>query len=364
MPNDNHMGFERKYTETIKGIAIILMIFLHLLQKRWMPDDSLLIDFRMNGKTVSSIIAYACDTCIGIFAFITGYGWAETFRRTPTIKRVLDLYKTYWIILLLFSFPARIINCYLNLQKLNISLSEVVLSSLAIKSTSCMFQWYVFFFALASFSFEKIWKYVRKIKRPIYIQILWIMFISVVPRIVLSVLWKYIIVPIVFRDIISHYISWMPVIIMGSLANEYHIFEMMDLKLSILSSKIKTIFLCFFPCFCIMTKGFFQEISGIKTNVDVIFILPFMYCLVGIAQILHRRNMEKPLRYLGGVSTYLWLTHRVFLYEPLRTWTLHLRFSFLIVCFAILALLPFASILKAIDSRLVQLIHMKSPNKE
>ena len=59
--------------------------------------------------------------------------------------------------------------------------------------------------------------------------------------------------------------------------------------------------------------------------------------------------IEKALRFLGEISLYLWLMHRVFLYEPVRTWTLQIRIPVLIVAAAIVVLIPFAVLMRRID---------------
>ena len=76
--------FDKRYTKPIKGIAIILI--------RWLPETYSFIDFSINEKAVSSIIAFAGDICLGMFAFVTGYGWNNSFYNKKVKTRIVQLY--------------------------------------------------------------------------------------------------------------------------------------------------------------------------------------------------------------------------------------------------------------------------------
>lgn len=65
---------------------------------------------------------------------------------------------------------------------------------------------------------------------------------------------------------------------------------------------------------------------------------------------------------IGGVSLYLWLTHRILLYEPLRTWMLSLKLPVLIITTSFIIMIPIAIILRKIDSLLKAAIRKKKEN--
>lgn len=349
--------FTKEYTNSVKGVAIILMVCLHLLQERWMPDSSMIIDYRLNGVPLSSIIAYACDSCIGIFAFITGYGWATSFEKKKVLGRIGPLYQTYWIVLVLFALPARILSSMINSEPITIDAGDILLSVVGIRSASVMFQWYIFFFACAVLTFKPLWSLTKRIRLKDYQKILLFIVVSIFPRFILSVAYRYVMIPGIIRDEISHYISWMPVILIGAVVKESKVLERVDELINKRSNdRLKLIGCILFPVGCIVVKALIQHVSGITTNIDAIFILPFMYSTIYVIRRAYGRLAEKSLRYLGGVSIYIWLMHRVFLYNPLRMWTLRLRLPVLIICAAITMLIPFAIILKYIDHRLTKFL--------
>ena len=352
--------FEKKYTGGVKGLAIILMITLHLLQKRWLQDTAFIIDFRIHGIPVSSIVAYACDICIGMFAFITGYGWARSFNRKPVLSRIIPVYQTYYVVLLLFSLPARFINCQINSEEVNLSIQEIILSVLGIRSNAVMFQWYVFFYACACITFSPLWAVTKRSGLKTGVKVLLLIAISILPRVFLSFFWRIVPASLILRDELSHYISWMPVILLGAMTREFNLFERIENNLSkLFNSKKRLVLSIFFFVACIVGKAFFEEYTGINTNIDALYILPFMFSVIFIIRTAYETVIERALRYLGGVSIYLWFMHRVFLYSPLREWTLHLRIPALIVVFAVIAMIPFAVALQRINDKIDAAIFKK-----
>ena len=146
-------------------------------------------------------------------------------------------------------------------------------------------------------------------------------------------------------------------ILIGAVVKESKVLERVDELINKRSNdRLKLIGCILFPVGCIVVKALIQHVSGITTNIDAIFILPFMYSTIYVIRRAYGRLAEKSLRYLGGVSIYIWLMHRVFLYNPLRMWTLRLRLPVLIICAAITMLIPFAIILKYIDHRLTKFL--------
>ena len=342
--------FPKKYTDAIKGIAILLMFTLHLLQEGWMANPQNIWDVRINGSALSSIIAYACDICIGIFAFITGYGWSGSFKAKTKRKRIWDIYSKYWFILVLFDVPIRLIASVINEGNLpHFNILEIVLSLFAIQSYSALFQWYVFFFAIAVLTYPYVWKRLRKTKNPIMLCFV-LGLLSIAPRIVLNMIPGYEAVPSVIRDSISHYINWMPVILMGSVCRHFGLLERIDKAIgSIIGNTFKTTIAYLFVLFVILGKGFFQFLSGRYVNLDPIYIVPFIYSLILIINSINNNACFNALKRSGGVSLYLWLSHRVLLYEPIRGVILHLRFPVLIIAVSLVIMFPIGTIMVRIE---------------
>ena len=90
----------------LQGIAILMMLFMHLFQKDYHGLFEPLVFFP-NGVPLSFYIGLFCDACVPIFAFVSGYGLYFKFTRDrvgytkSNRKRLLKLYLTLWIIILL-----------------------------------------------------------------------------------------------------------------------------------------------------------------------------------------------------------------------------------------------------------------------
>ncbi len=152
----------------------------------------------------------------------------------------------------------------------------------------------------------------------------------------------------------------MPVILIGALVGKYEVFDhvMSWLEKHLRKCLILVISILVFVI-CIVGKALFQHYTGVSTNMDAIFIVPFMFCTIYVIKRIFNKFPEKALRLIGGISLYIWMMHRVFLYEPIRTWTLSLRLPILIVIVAIVILVPLALLFKYIDKKIDKLIYVK-----
>ncbi len=89
-------------TKILKGISILIMIWLHTFLYKSNVD--LLTCFIYLGKTpLVTLIKDFCTICIHLYLFLGGYGLYVTFknRRLQSKRRVFFLYLNYWVMLLL-----------------------------------------------------------------------------------------------------------------------------------------------------------------------------------------------------------------------------------------------------------------------
>lgn len=91
-------------SEKIKGIAILLMIAHHLFLVI-LPDTILIPAVPYLGFLVEDIVAVIGKICVGLFAFISGYGLYVSNKGKPEfmpqLKRILQFYEYYWIAVLI-----------------------------------------------------------------------------------------------------------------------------------------------------------------------------------------------------------------------------------------------------------------------
>lgn len=98
----------------LKGIAILMMLFLHLFNTPERVDECTTF-LHIGSKPLALLLSRVCGMCVPIFIFITGYGLAASWRKDVLhqlhpLRRVSHLYGMYWTIFLLFISLA----CYLS----------------------------------------------------------------------------------------------------------------------------------------------------------------------------------------------------------------------------------------------------------
>ncbi len=101
------MELSKQQTDYTKGIAIAMMLCLHLFNKDYQGlfAPSLFI----GSQPLSYYFSLFCDCCVCIYCFCSGYGLYITYQNKPTTfvssnrKRLLKLYLNYWLVLLVFA---------------------------------------------------------------------------------------------------------------------------------------------------------------------------------------------------------------------------------------------------------------------
>lgn len=96
--------FGKDKTAIIKGFAIVFMILLHVFGgSGWYEND-----IPMNHNEGLIRFMHSFQICVGIFAFMMGYGYA--FSKTKdwkySVKHIKSLLTSYWVVLFLFALPA------------------------------------------------------------------------------------------------------------------------------------------------------------------------------------------------------------------------------------------------------------------
>lgn len=360
--NNSSIGYEyfdKGFVPAVKGFAIIFMFMLHLLQTRWMVYPELIVDIEIDKTTLSNIIAQGGDICIGIFAFVSGYGWYANFDKKTKTSRIFGIggvYSVYWFVLIIFAFPARVLFSFLQdgfIPKMTVL--EVIKGIAAISSKSVRFQWYVYFFAMAVLTYKTIVSAISRIKiNPVVlIYAVCLLFFGV--RVASRIMFTRIISSNTLLTVFSHYCQWMPVIISGHITNRFNLYEKFFDELSRrrldkdfgIISLIGVIIIYSGKC------GFIF-LTGIESNFDFLIMFPFMFFLIGLAGWIQKKTkiVKLLLEKLGAYSNYLWLTHSLMLYPIIQSLVWRLRLPVLILFVSFLVMFPIAFIIRNIDMQL------------
>lgn len=138
-----------KDTSTIiKGIAISMMLFLHLFNRN---HTELCINLLHIGSTPFALwLTRACNP-VSFFMLLSGYGLAYKYDKneiTPSYQafRILHLYLHYWIVLAIFLT----IGHYIVPESYPGSTSKLIKNALGWNSTYCDEMWFLFPYCLIS----------------------------------------------------------------------------------------------------------------------------------------------------------------------------------------------------------------------
>jgi len=101
------MELSKQQTDYTKGIAIAMMLCLHLFNREY--RGLFAPSFFVGNQPLSYYISLFCDCCVWIYCFCSGYGLYITRQNKPATfvqtnrMRLLKLYLNYWVVLLLFA---------------------------------------------------------------------------------------------------------------------------------------------------------------------------------------------------------------------------------------------------------------------
>lgn len=123
------------------------MILLHVFGGTgWFEND-----IPMNHNEGLIRFMHSFQICVGIFAFMMGYGYA--FSKTKdwkySIKHIKSLLTSYWVVLFLFALPAAY---HAGGGKL------LLLNSIGVDETLCWVSWFVFLYIMGHDCDAILWK--------------------------------------------------------------------------------------------------------------------------------------------------------------------------------------------------------------
>lgn len=165
----------KEQTNILKGIAILMMLFLHLFNGSNLTDVCEPLLF-IGSTPLVHIISKACNP-VGIFLMLSGYGLSYTYFRGKLSfngqeHRLLKLYIHYWIILLIFVS----IGSFVRPEKYPGSLSDIIMNVTSISNSYNSETWFLFPYALLSLTSVWIFKCIDKLGCVKSIIITWILY--------------------------------------------------------------------------------------------------------------------------------------------------------------------------------------------
>lgn len=159
------LGITKQQSALLQGIAVLMLLYHHFFNNPsafYMNGDDIV--FGWPGRVQQ--FAWFCKICVGIFAFVTGYGMSCLLdkRKEPAmvtcLRRIVHFMIRYWVVFLLF------MGCMFSMGRVRFEPKEFLENFFCIKNTYNGAFWYVqqyvimlLFLAVA----EALWRFMGEI---------------------------------------------------------------------------------------------------------------------------------------------------------------------------------------------------------
>lgn len=323
MTKKESQGISKQESAMLQGIAVLLMIYHHFFNDLSVYGESL----RFWNSDIVIRIAWFGKICVGLFAFVSGYGMyrvLENKSASVCVKRcftkIFGLLIRYWIVLLVF------MGVFFSMGKRTFEPGEFFLNFFCLSDSYNGAFWYVqeyvifmlllipvhtFFLTFSKKSEPMRYKGIFKIVYAILITagLLWLALSVAIPTVGESLK--------LTLDTIR--IAFVLVFFMGYFTSKFHVFETYFSKLNDMHRAIQILIAILL---CVFVAGLRICLADAPSYARTDFLLVPIFAL-GLILLFYKRmpsGQSNPgllgalLERLGHLSVYMWLTH-LFVYD-------------------------------------------------
>lgn len=306
-------AYNKETSKILKGIAILMMVFLHLFNRDSQIDlyDSC---FFINGHPLAQCFARACNP-VGMFLFLSGYGMFYSFKRKNPlggVKRVVSLYLGLWVTYAIF-IP--ICSLCINDNKYPGTFLECMSNFFAYTNSWNHTTWFILPFALIIISSTYLFSMMKTTKHVSIVFIISLMLYYCV-AIIYGKYWSQL-QNIRIALIICRYFEQLCPFLLGALTC-FHSYIKVPCKLS---SMIIQVFVLLLIVLCFG----YSTLHGIPVYPIYSGVLMVLF-----ANLKYKRGVADFLTFLGCHSMTIWLIHIYFCDELLKSFIYGLRTPVLI----------------------------------
>lgn len=312
-------GITKRQSAMLQGIAILMMVYHHLFS--YAETYASLLPF-MQVETVRQI-AWFCKICVGIFAFVSGYGMYTVFSSQRqerfgqgllveyrcVLVRILRLYGKLWLVLLIFKGIDVLI------LGQSIALVELPGNLTALNPTYNGAWWYVEQYAkmllvlpLLDLLLTRYTLPAEKKKKCLFYGGLTLLGVAalLVGRLWWKPLWE-----LLFAVAKSMRISFLLILLMGYLTARYALYQRMDAWLRRIAGWLP-ILVAVVLMILVITIRVKLATDASYAELDFVFTPLLVYAVLTL--LAYIPPLCSFLTWWGHQSTYIWLTH-VFFYD-------------------------------------------------
>lgn len=287
----------KKTTQMIKGIAILIMVMHHFCATTLFPDLS--AGFVKFGA--------ACKICVAIYAVLSGYGYFFAKEKTVRygLKKIWGLLQIYWLSLFTLFVPAAMLGGW------KVTPQQLIVQLFGLLPNLNWFAWYVFFYVFCMLVMPLLCKYRVFRFRPM-VNLGVMLVVPYVFEVVLRFMPNYETSTIV-HDLFSCFL-YFPCFLVGYWMAENKVVERARQVKWFRNPIICVVgMLLIFPM-----RQVFSSVAGFLLDV---FYAPLLICLsANLFESVDWRPVSLILNTLGKFSTGMWFFHAVFFSTYVCEW--------------------------------------------
>ena len=340
MESPKYVKFDKSMTSIVKGFAIIFMLILH-------GYDDYKYDVTLNYDHAFLFAHGGFILCVGIFAFMVGYGYAfsKTKNFQYSCQHISKVVIPFWVIFLLFMLPV----CYK--EYFASGLKTMIYTIIGFDVHFYYYNWFVYYFVFAMCIMPLVSRFVDK--RPLVNTI-----IVVCAIYALQVITHPLIIFIPdekIQFVLINCFLLTPVTVLGYLFAHEGYYERIHVD------QLPTFFVIIATAFILFLTIYLESILRVRFG----FLFDFFYApiAIGAIAVFFSKFRVKPFRAvmmkLGWASMYMWFLHSLFHTPPVRWFYQPIITIFndvnLVVIWTIIVVFIFAWILKSIMDKVMRI---------
>lgn len=305
-------GITKEQSKALQGAAILMMLYHHLFsvpEALGTPYYSLL---NISGINIELRMAWFFKICVGIYAFVSGYGLCRGVTRDENsffgslkkeyafvLRKLFSFYKQYWLVFVIF-VPIGFI--FFGKQFV---LSEFILNLLGISSTYNGAWWYVYQYLKMLLVFpvmDCIFFWYKDKKQRLFQGVFYLVIVG-------ALVVLYVGNRVAFSSFLEYFRP--PLFLCffaGYILSRFSVYE---LCAKIIPERL-LYFLGVLGVILVIAARVKIAKDATSVGLDYIFVPVFAFGFSVIMILLPR--LQKFFGFFGGLSTYMWLTH-VFYYD-------------------------------------------------
>ncbi len=343
-------SFPRESSEMMKGVAILLMLFHHFFGfPNWYVEGISYIGVPLRVNTAEYVLGQFGHICVGIFAFLTGYGMFFSYKKGGSYITSLKKLLRFWIGYLLILFAVAI-PLHFFVGNTDISLKLIFKNMFGYDTTLVPFGWYVRFYIAVMLTLPLI---NRVMPKNSFLGVLCCLSIPFIINLSLSKVSgtsQFVIKTVAYT---MEYFLWLPCVLMGLCFAKYGLFEKIDKGFGKLKKGEHIV--CGVILLAIMYLRAYKEdtIGTIIFSFDSFYVSIFVYLCAKYLNYAHG-IIKKILMCLSRHSVNIWFLHSMFFFgtSALMKYAFLPKVSVLIVLWVICLCLPVSVVLRAVLKRI------------